>query len=157
MQIAMSIAAVVGIGLAESQSDPNPGPIIALVVVIVLITFVISLLLGVVVNSITTRAELGESFSDAFKVSELIRYSKATAGRVIIKTILFGFVAMGLSMLGLLLFFVGIYAVAVVLQFAQLNLRWQIYDEYLNNGGEPLPLKDVQLPPSQGGYAPSSF
>lgn len=107
------------------------------------------LLLSPITNAATTRAELTENFGEALKFGQLMGYAKATFGKVVVKSITFGFVGFGIILLGMLLCYIGMYPAAAVLQIAAMHLRHQIYDDYLARGGEPIPLAAPQPLPSE--------
>ena len=50
------------------------------------------------------------------------------------------FVSMGLLLVGLLACFVGLFVTMSIQMLAGLHLRWQIYNEYLLEGGAPIEL-----------------
>lgn len=114
-----------------------------------LVTALIMLCVGVVINALTTRAELTENFGEAFRMSELMPYIKATFWRVLVKNIVFGFVAFGIVLLGMLACYVGLYPAVAVIQIAAMHLRFQVYEEYLSRGGAPIPVKEAVALPSE--------
>ncbi|MBK7586341.1 MAG: DUF4013 domain-containing protein [Myxococcales bacterium] len=105
--------------------------------------------LNVVVNAAHTRAELTEDFSEALKLGKILSYSRITFGTVIVKNITFGFIAFGMVLIGILLCYLGLYPAIVVIQIAALHLRYQVYRDYLNRGGEEITLKAPQQLPSE--------
>lgn len=147
----MALAFGAGFGaFAASSSGMDPAIMIGLGVVVGLVFFAFMVLFNVLTNAATTRAELTENLGEALKFGELMAYSKATFGKVVVKTITFGFVSLGIALLGLALCYLGIYPAAIVLQIAAMHLRHMIYEDYLARGGAPIPIKAaVPLPSEQ--------
>jgi hypothetical protein len=151
------VAAFGSLALIAATGEPLLG--LVLVLLVVACVSVLSLLLGVVMNAAFTRAELTESFGDALSLRPLLQYTRMTWLQVLVKTILFGFVGMGVMFVGMALFCVGIYPAAIVLQIAAMHLRWQIYRYHVDRGGEPIAVKEPQVLPSEAtrphhGYRP---
>jgi hypothetical protein len=116
------------------------------------------LCMNVLLNAASTRAELTENFGEALKFGELMAYSKATFGKVVVKTFTFGFVSFGIVLLGMLACYIGLYPAIIVIQIASLHLRNMIYEDYLASGGQPIAVKQLQPLPSEApprpAYAP---
>jgi hypothetical protein len=148
------MAGIIAAGAAAAgTNEPLVG--IAVSVGVGLVGLVFLLLINVLGNAATTRAELTENFSEALSVGKLMGYAKETFGMVLVKTITFGFVSTGIVLLGLMLCYFGLYPAMVVIQIAAMHLRHQIYDAYLARGGEPIALKPVQPLPSEARLAPA--
>ena len=64
------------------------------------------------------------------------------------------FFRLGILVVGLLACFVGHLRDAVDWMIAQLHVRWQIYNEYLLAGGEPIELAPWEMLPSEGAEGP---
>ncbi len=142
-----AVAAVVMLSLSATNE-----PILAAVLggVAGIVAVVVLLCAGVVITAAHTRAELTESFGETFRMRELLAYIKATFWKVLVKNFLFSFVAFGLVLVGMLACYVGLYPAIAVIQIASMHLRFQVYDDYLAKGGEPIALKDpVPLPSEQ--------
>lgn len=107
------------------------------------------LVTSVFTNAAQTRAELTEDFGQAIDFGKLWAYTRATWARVLVKNISFAFIAMGLFFLGMLLCYLGMYPAIAVIQIAAAHLRWQVYEHYLAEGGEPIALKPPQWLPSE--------
>jgi len=119
-----------------------------------IIALVVLLALGVIVNAAHTRAELTEDLGQALSFGKLMSYSKATAGRVIVKNFFFMWIAIGIVLIGLVMCYIGVYPAAAVLQIAAMHLRNQIYLDYVARGGEPIELKPPQVLPSEARLQP---
>ena len=107
------------------------------------------LLMSVFLNAAQTRAELTEDVGQALNFAKIWEYARATWSKVIVKNIVFVLVAFGILLLGMLLCYIGLYPAVAVIQIAAAHLRWQIYDNYLRAGGEPIALKPPQWLPSE--------
>lgn len=150
----IAFAAAIGVGaVSASTNEPLAGMAVGLG--IGLVGMCVLFVFNVLTNAVTTRAELTESFGEALAFGKLMSYAKATFGKVLIKSITFGFVSTGIVLLGLIACYVGLYPAAVVIQIAALHLRFQIYDDYLAKGGEPIPLKPAALLPSEARLQPA--
>jgi hypothetical protein len=114
-----------------------------------LIGVVIWLSIAALMNAGMTRAELTEDFGKALSFGPLFDYTRSTFTRYVFKLIVFMFVGFGIAMLGMLACFVGIYPATYVLQVAGMHLRWQLYDDHVGRGGEPIELKPPQWLPSE--------
>jgi hypothetical protein len=100
-------------------------------------------------NAAMTRAELTGELSKAFAFGELWSYAAKTWKRVLLTSIVMAFVSFGLLVLGLLACFVGIFVTLSIQFLAGLHVRWQIYNEYLLEGGEPIELAFWETLPSE--------
>lgn len=143
----MGGAALATVGVVAATEEPIAG--IAVGILTGLLALFVMLAIGAVVNAAQTRAELTENFSEALSMGKLFGYAKATFWRVVIKNFVFMWVALGIIVVGLMLCYFGVYPAAAVLQISAMHLRFAIYDDYLANGGEPIPLKPQTLLPSE--------
>jgi hypothetical protein len=100
--------------------------------------FVVTALMIVLVTSMLVRAELTGNFNRTFDLPAVWRFMGRRWQALLGYSLLLGLIAMPLMLLGLLAFFVGIYVVVVAIQFAQVHLRWQIYEADVRAGGEVL-------------------
>ena len=120
--------------------------------------FTITLPAGMMINGATLRAELTEDFSASLKFGEVWDYVKRTWVTQLVAGIGFAFFAWLMAFAGMLVCFVGIYAVVPMLSLGALHLRFQMYQLYLSRGGSPIPMKVDPMPmapPGGGGYAPT--
>jgi len=114
-----------------------------------LVAVLLWVLTSIVMNAAQTRAELTEDFGQSLSLSELLAYARATWKDVVVKTITFGFVALGMVLLGLLACYFGLYPVIVILQIAAMHLRWQIYESHVAHHGALIPVKAPVWLPSE--------
>lgn len=150
MIVVYATAFAIGFGaFAGVAATDEPAVAIAVAVGGSLIAMVLWLSIAAVLNAAMTRAELTEDFGRALSFGPMMDYTRSTFTRFIWKTIVFSFLGFGVALLGMLICFVGIYPAAYVLQVAGLHMRWQLYDDHVGRGGEPIELKPPQWLPSE--------
>jgi hypothetical protein len=143
--IPVSIVCLGMFGAAAAVSgavDKDVAPLV--VVAVMLMCFLITMIIGVVVSLFATpmmlRAGLMQQFGEAFKFG----WAKDFVGRTWKEMILFWLFMMVaylvLAPLGLVMFCVGIFAVAALFTMANGHIYYQLYALYLARGGEPIPL-----------------
>jgi hypothetical protein len=123
------------------QGDPSPIVIAALAAVFLAVTLVVVAACVVVLTVMQIRGELTGSFPATFDPRGLGQMIARVWKPALGYSLLLGLLSMPLLLAGLLALFVGVYFVAVALQFAQMHLRWQIYEADLARGGTPLPVR----------------
>jgi hypothetical protein len=114
-----------------------------------LVGFVVWAYGSALVNAAHTRAELVEDFGEGFAMGKIFRYANKTWLKHLGVMLVFGLIGLGMGMLGLLVFFVGVYFVAAFLQLAAVHLRWQMYEWAVARGAEPITPKAPQWLPSE--------
>ncbi len=134
---------------AGAVTNGEPLVMIAVWAMVGFFSLVFSLVLSVFMNAAQTRAELTEDFGQALNLGKLWAYARATWTKVLLKNITFGFLAFGIMLLGLLLCYIGMYPAMAVIQIAGAHLRFQVYDNYVREGGEPIAVKAPQWLPSE--------
>jgi hypothetical protein len=149
--IQITVWIVFGLVNAAGRSESRVWVVVAGVGIPLLILAVLTLLiiLHVVLVPITLRAGLSQDFGQAFKVP----WIKDFLLKVGLQTLLFNLflVAIGsvLMMGGYLACCIGIIPVAFFLMGPVLaHVHWQLYRLYLAKGGEPIPLKPLQMEPA---------
>ncbi|HEX6273510.1 MAG TPA: DUF4013 domain-containing protein [Polyangiaceae bacterium] len=100
-------------------------------------------------NAAVTRAELTGDLSKSFAFGALWAYAAKTWKRVLVTAIIMTFVSFGLMIVGVLACFVGLFVTMSIQMIASLHLRWQIYNDYLLEGGEPIELALWETLPSE--------
>jgi hypothetical protein len=153
--IGMFVVAFGAIGVAEASREPAMGLVFGIVGGLALLA--VMLVSAVLMNAAQTRAELTESIGDALRPGDLFDFGRRTWGKVMLKSISFGFISTGIVLLGLLLCYFGLYPAIVVIQIGALHLRYQLYEAYLAAGGAPISVKAPQALPSEARYAAPGF
>lgn len=128
---------------------------VALFALSMLVFFALMLPLGMMISGATLRAELTEDFSLALKLGEVWDFVKRTWKTQLVAGVVFAMLAWLIAFGGILLCFVGIYAMVPLLQLGALHLRYQMYQLHLSRGGAAIPVKapEAAMPPP--GYAPT--
>jgi hypothetical protein len=100
----------------------------------------------VLMMSALLRAELTEDFGKSFELGKIWNFAKQTWKEFLVAYIVLTPVFLIMIFAGMLLLFVGMYFVIVMLNFTYLHIRWQIYEKYLQRGGEPIPIQTKSGP-----------
>jgi hypothetical protein len=124
--------------LASGPEGPDPVALGLLLGVGGLVTVVLAFVVGVLTMAMTIRGELSGSIKEAFNLPASWAFAKRNFAALVGHHVVLMLLAMPLMALGLLALFVGIYIVAIALQFAGLHLRWQIYERDVARGAEPV-------------------
>ena len=155
------IGVAVGVAVATSASPEVVG-IIAGASGLVMLPFI--LVVGVFIHSVTTLGELTEDFGVMLSPGQNWDYARAVWPKVLIAGSILSALAFGVFIGGLLLCIVGVYVAIQVIHFANVHLRWQIYNDHLLRGGRPIAVKPLEplaserrgaaFPPPPLGYPP---
>lgn len=136
-------------------SNETAGIIVLAVVLPLLILFVItiSMLLSLVMVPLYLRAGLSQDFAQAFKFDWIKDFLK----KVWLPTLLLNLFLMVsggmLAILGEMACFIGLFPAIFLLGGPVVgHAHYQLYRLYLARGGEPIPLKPLELPPE---YSPA--
>ena len=130
---------------AADQSGEPPWFVIIPFVGGILIFVVLGFALHVLAMPMVLRAGLSQDIGKSLSLS-FVRDFLARVWKELVLSLLFLIVTAPFVMLaGFLLLFVGVYAAAVVLLFAQFHFQYQLYELYLQRGGTPIPLKEPEL------------
>jgi hypothetical protein len=138
LMVPLAMLAGVGVAAAMLGDQPDPGVLVGTLGVCFMACMVLSVLATSLTMAMMTRGELTGSLKEAFNLSASWAFAKRNFWALLGHHMLLGLLALPLMALGLLAFFVGLYIVAVALQFASLHLRWQIYERDLARGAEPV-------------------
>ncbi len=84
------------------------------------------------------RAEVTDDMNAGFKVKEVLRMTRVVLKELIVGNLIIMLVSIPLVFAGMLACYVGIFPVAVVLQVVYAHFLAQLYELYLERGGEPL-------------------
>jgi len=105
-------------------------------------------------NAAVTRAELVLDVGKALRLGEIWAYAGKTWKRALVTGLVLWMLWLGLLLVGLIACIFGIFVTLAIGLIAQLHVRWQIYNEYLSEGGEPIELAPWELLPSEIPKAP---
>jgi Protein of unknown function (DUF4013) len=130
-----------------------------------LVVIVLALVVNLVLTPITLRAGLTQEFGQAFSIDFAKDFIKRVWKETVLASLFLFASSFVLSLIGMMLCFVGLYPAMGLLMLAQFHLWHQLYELYLERGGTPIPLKadsapdrDLPLvyeaPPSDGIQAP---
>lgn len=107
-------------------------------------------------NAGLTRAYLMEDIGGALDLRRIYTYAKATWKNVLLAYLVYFPVSLLAAVVGMLALYVGIFAVSFILNLAWVYMAWQIYEVYLAEGGEAIPIKTPRaLLPSETPRAPA--
>lgn len=130
--------------------------VVAVMGLVGLFTMLVAFPAGMMIQGATLRAELTEDFGQSLKFGPIWDYVKRTWKTQLLAGFVFAFFAWLMALGGMLMCFVGIYAMVPVLQLGSMHLRYQTYQLHLSRGGEPIPTKMPEAPAAPpGGYAPT--
>lgn len=132
--------------MQQQGGEPSPILFIGIIGVAAVVFLAIMLPANVLLMSALLRAELTEDFGKTLELGKIWNFAKRTWKDFVIVYIVVTPVFLGMMFAGMLFLFVGMYLVIVMLNFTYLHLRWQIYERYLRNGGEPIPLQTKSGP-----------
>lgn len=137
---AVFMGTMIAAGPQGSQSGPPR------FLFLILPSYVVSIaLLSVLVQMITLpmvlRAGLMQDFAPAFNLSWAIDFIKRMWAEMLLSMLFFLVTAPIIGLAGLLLCCVGVYLAQALVMLAHYHIWFQVYDLFLQRGGEPIPLK----------------
>lgn len=130
----------------RSGGEPSPFLIFGGIAGMFLLFIAIMLPINVLLMSALLRAELTEDFGKTLEFGKIWEFARRTWKDFILVYIVLTPVFMVMIFAGMLFLVIGMYFVIVMLNFTYLHMRWQIYERYLRNGGEPIPLQTKSGP-----------
>lgn len=140
-------------GLMLWMSNQQAAAIVTAIVAPILVGGGVILAVGVAVGTgpFLIRAGLTQDFRQVFHLAWIKGYWKRVWPEQILAYLFIMAATTILRPLGCLLFGVGFFAAYFVLWIAASHLQWQIYEIYLERGGEPIPLHPLpaEAPPVQ--------
>jgi hypothetical protein len=86
------------------------------------------------------RASLMDNLGEAVSPKAVFATVSVIKKELVVSSIVFMLIAMGIALLGMLACYVGIFPAAVVISLAQTYLHAELYRVYLEKGGAPLPI-----------------
>jgi hypothetical protein len=102
---------------------------------------VLSVLVQMISLPMCLRAGIMQDFGPAFNVSWAIDFIKRMWAEMLLSMLFFLVTAPIVALLGLLLCCIGVYPAAALTQLAHYHIWFQLYDLYLERGGEAIPVK----------------
>src|SRR5262249_45965754 len=102
---------------------------------------VISVIVQMISVPVCLRAGFMQDFGAAFNVSWAIDFIKRTWVEMLLAMLFFLVTAPFVALAGLILCCVGIYPASALTTLAHYHVWFQLYDLFLQRGGEPIPLK----------------
>ena len=105
-----------------------------------LLMFAMTILCSILTWPMMLRSAVTMNFAQGFKFSWHFNFIKKVGIQIILWNFVVLLVSIPLSMLGSLAFFVGVYFTSAMLLFVMYHLLFQIYDRYLELGGEAIPV-----------------
>jgi hypothetical protein len=102
--------------------------------------FVAMVLFALVMTPLKLRASLTQSFGQAFDISFVKRFIALTWKETLLAWLFLMVANVVFMIVGMLALFIGIYFVMVPVYFAFTHITKQLYQVYLDRGGEPVPI-----------------
>ncbi len=133
------IGGVFGV-IAVAQGGGEPVAI-ALGIVLFFVLMLVNLVVQAIMLPMILRAALTQSFGGAFDMGFVKSFMGKTWAQIIGTSFFLMFTAPFLALAGELMLCVGLYAAAAWIGFAYWHLKFQLYELYLERGGEPIPMK----------------
>ena len=93
------------------------------------------------------RACLAQDFAKSFDLGFVKRFVALTWKEIVLSSLFVLVASVVLTLLGMLVFCVGMYFAMVLIYFSWTHLNKQLYQLYLSRGGEPVPLSPKLVEP----------
>ena len=140
--------------------DPESGFLITISLLLSGLLFTGTIvLLTLFTYPVMLKSGLQMNFGAGFSGSFMRDFIKRVGGQVVLWAIILGAISIPLYLVGYMALVVGIYPVAAIITFVSHHLMFQMYDLYLERGGEEIPVADFvygsvpvsppSLPPEQ--------
>ncbi len=123
-----------------TPTDAEGAVMLAIFVLIGLCCASLFLILSFLLKPLMIRAILVQDFAPAFSLKFIKDFTARTWGAQILSMMAFIASSILLTLGGMMIFCVGMYAAISLLVFVQWHLNRQLYDLYLTRGGEPVPV-----------------
>ena len=132
-------------------TNPQVGAIVLAIGLPLILLFLLALAIGVSLFTapVLLRAGLTQDFRQVFYWPWIKGYLRRMWVEEVLSALFLLVATAVLLPLGCLLFCVGALGASVVLLIAGAHMRWQLYEIYLEKGGEPIPLHPLpaEVPP----------
>lgn len=158
--VLFSVVFMIAVSAGAAAGGDNFGPIIAIFgfAIAFVVIFALALAMAAVLMPMTLKAGLQQDLGAAFDFAWIKDFIAKTWLEMVLSFLFLAFTGFLFTMLGLLLFCIGMYAGIAVVMLAQAHIQYQLYSLYLARGGTPIPLKvRPVLMPAPPGYAPQGF
>jgi hypothetical protein len=148
-------AVLYGGGIALAATFKEPIIILPVLLALFLLFFLFGVGFSVFMHASMTWAELTEDVGRSITPRNLLSYAGKTWTTTLVASLVYGIISIPLIMVGYAMCFIGMYPAIVVMLVGMTHLRWQIYQQYLTKGGEPLPIKAPVTLPSEARWGPA--
>jgi hypothetical protein len=138
---------IVGIVMGSvASAAANSTPVLVAVYAAFWIVYLfLMLIVGVLTTPLYLRAGLSADLGSAFSWTFYRDFMKRAGKQVVLVELFLGFTAALLFVVGLLMCYVGIFPALALIQYAHHHLEYQLYELYLERGGEPVERKEKPL------------
>ena len=135
--IAAFVLAVVGAAAVGGNAAP----------IFILGGYLVGIGLAIALSMLAAPMQFHAELAGKFDLGAAFRFTKSfwlTVGaQVILSWLIFIPLSIAVMVVGMLACFVGVYPAASLIQMANTHVMVQLYDEYLNRGGEAIPLFEL--------------
>lgn len=149
--------AMAGVGIVDGDPDTAPVIVLGVVVVLSLVGLAAMLLLSMPMQIAVLRVELTENLNEALAFGPILSMTRMLSRELLVGIMLLQITSIFLFFAGMLLFCVGMYPAQVLAYALWHYYRAELYDRYLEKGGEPLPIATVDLGVEPQPAAPTTF
>lgn len=143
------ILLLLSFGLASVLAAGNDVAFLILIPINFVVIVGVSFLMGMVLVPVSLRAGLQQEFSAAFDMNFAFDFIKNNFGQFIISGIIMYFLSFVITIVGFLALCIGVYFAVSIVYLMATHLMWQLYERHLSLGGQPIPLKQVPMPPQK--------
>jgi len=143
LMMGCSAAVIIGIGLAVAGANTQSiGPMmLTLLPLIILTAIVVGIGIQLLLLPLQLRAGLAQDFAAAFDFSFFKSFLATMWKEALVGMLFLAVVGVAAAIVGFAMCFIGIYLTMGVVMLAQANYYFQLYELYLERGGQPIPLK----------------
>jgi MFS family permease len=137
-------------GGLSSGGDANVGGCLAVMMTILmmLVWAVAIVVMMLVLVPLKIRASLTQDFAASFDMAFVKRFVALTWKEMVLSSLFILAASVVFTLLGMLVFCVGMYFAMVLVYFSWTHLNKQLYQLYLSRGGEPVPLSPKLADPA---------
>ena len=123
--------------------DPeSEGMLVVAIALMMLFIIVLSVLLALLMYPVMLRAGLMMQFGAGFSKDFILGFIKRCGGQILICTIVLALISIPACLIGYLALLIGIYPVIAIIHFVSYHLMFQMYDLYLERGGDEIQVAD---------------